>query len=235
MQGTPVPPLPAGDRRLPLLALTASLVLGATVAWHGPAAAQQPQPSAGPQAQAPAAPRPQGGRPVSRAVDTKPAWTELTADQQQALKPLAAQWPTLSEPQKRKWIAMSGNYRALPPAEQDKLHSRMTEWVALSPQQRTQARLNFGEAKGLSPDDKKAKWEAYQALSPEEKHKLAAGAGGKTPPTAAAVRPVPAQKLANVPRGSADTKAPRIVAGPLAEAHPPHQPAQHGAPGPQAN
>ena len=61
-------------------------------------------------------------------------------------------------------------------AEQAKLHSRMTEWAALSPQQRTQARLNFAETKQLSPDDKKAKWEAYQALPPEEKRKLAAGA-----------------------------------------------------------
>ena len=61
-------------------------------------------------------------------------------------------------------------------AEQDKLHSRMSEWAALSPQQRTQARLNFGETKRLSPDDKKAKWEAYQALPAEEKRKLAASA-----------------------------------------------------------
>ena len=54
-------------------------------------------------------------------------------------------------------------------AEQAKLHSRMTEWAALSPQQRTQARLNFAETKQLSPDDKKAKWEAYQALPPGRK------------------------------------------------------------------
>ncbi len=92
----------------------------------------------------------------------------------------------------------------------------MSGWVALSPQQRTQARLNFGETKDLSADDKRAKWEAYQALSADEKKKLAAGAPRKTPPTAAAVRPIPAQKLARVPSPNQEAKPPRIAAGPHA-------------------
>jgi hypothetical protein len=151
-------------------------------------------------------------------AETRPAWSDLGADQRRALQPLAGGWPTLSEAQKRKWIALSRNFARMSPEEQAKLHSRMNEWVALSPQQRTQARLNFGETKNLSADDKKAKWEAYQALSAEEKRKLAAGAGAKTPPTAAAVRPVPAQKLANVPRGNRQAKPPRIAAGRAGEA-----------------
>jgi hypothetical protein len=229
MQGQPASSRrPAAPGRQRLLAITGSLLLLAAFGWHQPAPAQQPQ---GPVAQ-----RPQANRSAVTRADTRPAWAELTVDQQQALRPLAGQWPRLSEAQKRKWIALSSNYRALPPPEQAKLHSRMTEWVSLSPQQRTQARLNFAEAKTLSPDDRKAKWEAYQALSPEEKRKLAAGAGGKTPPTAAAVRPVPAQKLANVPRGKTDSKPPRIAVGPLAEAHPRNQPAPpHGSPAPLAN
>ncbi|MGZ5270073.1 MAG: DUF3106 domain-containing protein [Ramlibacter sp.] len=145
---------------------------------------------------------------------TRPTWNELPAEQQQALKPLAPTWNTMTEAHKRKWLALSRNYRTMVPDEQAKLHSRMTEWAALSPQQRTQARLNFAEAKGVPADEKKAKWEAYQALSPEEKRKLAARAPVKTPSTAAAVKPVPAQKLANVPRPSRDAKAPRIAAGP---------------------
>ena len=130
---------------------------------------------------------------------TKPLWVELTAPQQQALVPLAPKWDTLSETQKRKWLALSQNFPKMSGAEQAKLHSRMTEWVALSPQQRTQARLNFGQTQQLSPDDKKAKWEAYQALPPEEKKKLAARAA-KPPATAAAVKPVPTDKLAIAPK-----------------------------------
>jgi Protein of unknown function (DUF3106) len=130
---------------------------------------------------------------------TKPLWQELTAAQQQALKPLGANWATFSEPHKRKWLAVSQNYPTLSPPEQAKLHSRMTEWASMSPQQRNQARLNFAETKKIAPDDKAANWQAYQALSPEEKQKLAAKAPPPQAGATAAVKPVPAQKLANVP------------------------------------
>lgn len=146
---------------------------------------------------------------------TKPSWSELTPAQQQALAPLAAKWDTVSETQKRKWLALSQNFPKLSADEKTKLHSRMTEWVALSPQQRTQARLSFGETKQLSPDDKKAKWEAYQALPPEEKSKLAAGAA-KPPATAAAIKPIAPEKLAVVPKPKPkqQNKNPRIAAAP---------------------
>jgi hypothetical protein len=136
-----------------------------------------------------------------------PAWSELSAPQQQSLAPLAVQWGTISEAQKRKWIALSQNYPKLAPDEQAKLHSRMTEWVALSPQQRTQARLNFADTRKIPPDDKKAKWEAYQSLTPEERARLAADAKPKAAGAAAAVKPVPPQKLAQVPpKAKADQK-----------------------------
>lgn len=175
------------------------------------AQAQPPSAGTGPVtvAKGAAAPR-SNGKPI-----TKPLWTDLTPAQQQALAPLSAKWDTVSEAQKRKWLALSQNFPKMSGAEQAKLHSRMTEWVALSPQQRTQARLNFGETKQLSPDDKKAKWEAYQALPAEEKSKLAAGAA-KPPATAAAVKPVAPDKLATVPKAKPrqETKTPRIAAAP---------------------
>jgi hypothetical protein len=123
--------------------------------------------------------------------------------QQQTLKPLAASWNTLSEPQKRKWLEISKNYHSLPPEGQTTMHSRMNEWVALSPQQRAEARLNFAKTKELSkqltPEEKKAKWQTYQALSPEEKQKLAAKATTRPVGAATAVKPVSPQKLAAVP------------------------------------
>lgn len=150
--------------------------------------------------------------------ESKPGWNELSRPQQQALAPLTGTWSTLSEAHKRKWIALSQNYPTMPPPEQARLHSRMAEWAALSPQQRTQARLNFAESQKVPADDKKAKWEAYQALSPEEKRKLAAGATAAkppAPPTAAAVQPVPAQKLTKVPKPvKPDSRTPRVAGGP---------------------
>ncbi len=156
------------------------------------------------------------------------AWSDLSPAQRTALAPLARNWGQLSEGQQRKWIALAQNFNRMPPAEQAKLHSRMAEWVALSPQQRSQARLNFGEAQQLPADEKRAKWEAYQALPPEEKRRLATDAAARPPATAAAIRPVPADKLANVPKGRPGEapKPPRIVVGPPGEA-----PAAAPAPG----
>jgi len=215
----------ASSRRIPVLA-SLGAVAAAGVLWLGltgvPCWAQASAPVAAASSPAPPASAAARRTGVARAASaakangkqpTKPLWTELTEAQRQALTPLAPKWDTVSEAQKRKWLALSQNYPRMSGAEQELLHSRMTEWAALSPQQRTQARLNFGEAKQISPDDKKAKWEAYQALPPEEKRKLAAGAA-KPPATAAAVKPVPAAKLATVPPPKRVVKAPRIAAGP---------------------
>jgi Protein of unknown function (DUF3106) len=138
-----------------------------------------------------------------KAVTSHPFWPELTPTQQQALAPLASSWNSLSEAQKRKWLNISKNYATLPPEGQTTMHSRMNEWVALSPQQRAQARLNFGKSKELSKEltseEKKAKWQTYQALSAEEKQKLAAKASPKPAGAATALKPVAPQKLAAVP------------------------------------
>lgn len=149
----------------------------------------------------PAAPVKAAAPAASKVAKTTagPAWSDLSAAQQQSLRPLASQWGTISEAQKRKWIALAQNYPKLAPDEQAKLHSRMSEWVALSPQQRTEARLNFADTRKIPADDKKAKWEAYQSLTAEEKARLAAVAKPKAAGAAAAVKPVPPQKLAKVP------------------------------------
>jgi hypothetical protein len=144
-------------------------------------------------------------KPAAPVSASKPAWSDLTALQKQALKPLEATWNSISEPQKRKWLEVSKNYPGLPPNDQTTMHSRMNEWVAMSPQDRAAARLNFAKtkelSKQLSPDEKKAKWETYQALSPEEKAKLAAKGSPKPTGAATAVKPVAPQKLAVSPKG----------------------------------
>ncbi|MGJ7496368.1 DUF3106 domain-containing protein [Variovorax sp. RT4R15] len=130
---------------------------------------------------------------------SKPLWATLTAEQQAALKPLAPHWNGISEPHKRKWLALSRNYGSMKPEDQVTLHSRMTEWAGLSAHERALARLNFAEVKRLPVDERKAKWEAYQALSEEERRKLAESARVRPASAALPIRPVPARKLAPVP------------------------------------
>ena len=136
------------------------------------------------------------------APSAKQEWALLTPAQQLALQPLAKSWASLSNGQKRKWLEISLNYPSLSADDKAKMHSRMSEWAALSPRARAEARLNFAStqelSKQLSTQEKQAKWQAYQALSSEEKRKLAES--GVRPPVGAALpaRPVPEKKLATL-------------------------------------
>jgi hypothetical protein len=147
--------------------------------------------------------------PVAKATTAQPAttqplWKELSSTEQTALRPLAANWDTMGLGQKRKWISVAKDYDKLPPAQQAKLHTRMSEWVALSPQQRANARQNFAQNKeqtdGLTPEQRKVQWQAYQALSPEEKRKLADGSPRpQLAGAATAAKPQPVLKKEPVP------------------------------------
>ncbi len=114
-----------------------------------------------------------GKKSGNNANSSSLGWRSLTNEQKLALKPLVAHWNTLGDTQRRKWIALSANFQTLSSVEQEKLHSRMTDWIFLSQQQRSQARLNFSQSKQLPQSHKTATWQAYQALSQEEKQKLA--------------------------------------------------------------
>jgi hypothetical protein len=112
-------------------------------------------------------------------------WQSLRKRQKLALAPLAEDWHELTAQQRQKWLALSRNFFELSDEEQLTLHSRMQEWAALSPRQRSQARFHFNATQSLSAQDKRAQWEAYQALSDQEKHKLSSG---PKPPVKSAAR-----------------------------------------------
>lgn len=141
----------------------------------------------------------------------RPLWMDLSETQQQALAPLAQLWPTMTEPHKRKWLAISQNFSQLAADEQSTVQGRMHEWAALSPQQRAAARLNFADAQQLLQEDKKAKWAAYQALSPEAKQKLASQQNKPLAGAAPAVKPVASAKLATPPSSNNNKSLPRIA------------------------
>lgn len=140
-----------------------------------------------------------------------PAWKELTRQQREVLAPLHERWGTMGELTKRRWISLADGFDQLQPEDQEKLQKRMQTWSSLSVQQRNQARLNFFTSRQLSPEDLQAKWDAYQALSAEEKRRLAAKAAPKNRGAATALRPQPKRKLATIPAASS---TPQTVANP---------------------
>jgi Protein of unknown function (DUF3106) len=141
----------------------------------------------------------QGVPPPPAVTQSSPPWSSLGKAQQTALAPLEHSWAGLSEGQKRKWIAIAASYSNLQQPEQEKLHSRMAEWAALSPADREVARLNFAQSKAIAKPGRAADWEAYQALSPDERKKLAEGAKSKPVGAAVAIKPIAPEKLATVP------------------------------------
>ncbi len=126
-------------------------------------------------------------------------WTALSAAQQDALSPLAGTWLTLTAGHQKKWIALVQKYPELSQEDRSRLRSRMVEWAALSPKDRELARLHFAQTKKLSVDARVAHWEAYQALPESEKKELLEAAPKKPVGVAVAVKPVAANKLAEVP------------------------------------
>lgn len=111
------------------------------------------------------------------ALANKPLWKELSPAEQTALRPLSANWDSMGIGQKRKWQSVAKDFDKLAAPAQATMHTRMTEWTALSPKQRADARINFAENRqltdGLTSEQRKVQWQAYQQLSPEEKRKLA--------------------------------------------------------------
>lgn len=149
------------------LALAAALGLG--VLASGTTQAQQTNPAAAPGAG---------------------AWSSLTPAQQKVLAPLERDWIGIDAPRRQKWVEVASRFPQMPADEQKRVQERMASWSRLSPQERSNARLNFQESRQqLSPDDRKARWEAYQALPPEQRRQLAsqstAAATGSSLPKAA--------------------------------------------------
>jgi len=150
---------------------------------------------------------------VAKAVVARPTWKQLSPEQQVALAPLNLSWDSLSKERKRKWLALSKNFHAMPASEQALLHSRMRDWVQLSQKQRAQARLNYAETRSMSAEEKAEQWRSYLRLSSEERQHLAAKAPASS--GAAVVRPLPAEKLPHpaLPAShlrSADAKGPKL-------------------------
>lgn len=122
-------------------------------------------------------------------------WKQLKSHEKSTLSPLAAQWGELTDTQRSKWLTIAHQFDRLTAPEQEVMQARMREWVALSPVQRNQARLNFNTVQGLSKDEKKTRWDEYQALSEEEKRKLSAGALTPAKTAAPSRKPVAPDRL----------------------------------------
>jgi hypothetical protein len=132
----------------------------------------------------------QAPSPRQTIAATGPQWKDLSAAQQEVLKPLAPEWDRMPGARKRKWLTMSDRFARLSPEQQARMQERMGAWATLTPEQRRIARENYARVRKLQPDQRSAEWQQYQQLSEEEKKKFAEQARAKkgvaTLPTPAA-------------------------------------------------
>jgi hypothetical protein len=169
------------------------------------------------------------------------SWSSLSSSQKNALKPLEREWAGIDVSRKTKWLEIANKFPTLPAAEQARIQARMSDWAQMTPKERGQARMNFKEAQQVPAQERKARWEAYQALPPEQQKQLAARA------TPAPRKPAPSDapadgssaKKTNVVPNSSYAPRPKAVAPTVAQAAPgattnlitkrpsppPHQPA----------
>jgi hypothetical protein len=119
----------------------------------------------------------QAAKPAQPKPGVRPAWAELTAEQQQVLAPLKTDWDMLEPERRQKWIAIAKRYPRMKAQEQERVQRRMQAWARLTPEQRRQARENYKQlAKTQRPapkQDLRQAWAEYQALSPHERESLA--------------------------------------------------------------
>lgn len=133
--------------------------------------AQNPSEQPAKKASAAKATKPKQPRPGVR-----PAWAELTAEQQQTLAPLKEDWDSLEPERRQKWIAIAKRYPKMTPEAQERVQRRMQVWAKLTPEQRRQARENYKRLAKVPHEDHKKdlrdKWAEYQALPPHERQSL---------------------------------------------------------------
>jgi hypothetical protein len=152
-------------------------------------------------------------------------WASLTPAQQQALAPLQHEWAALEPNRRAKWLELSTRFPTMPAEERQRVQQRMTEWVRLTPAERTRARMQFQEVRQLPAEERQAKWQAYQALSEEERSQLAARSkhAAKAPGASASASTESHQvgaADASAPRKGAASTPNRAVAPIVVQAHP---------------
>ena len=158
------------------------------------------------------------------------SWAELTPAQRAALAPLQQEWNTLGPENRAKWLQVAARYPGMSEAERVRMQARMEAWSRLSPQERGQARLRYQQAQTVPPQERRERWEQYQALPADQRRQLSAGSARSD----AARKPEargngvaargfgrnPAQAKSNLVPNTAPAVPPKAVAPAIVQAQP---------------
>ena len=144
----------------------------------------------------------------------QPSWSALTPQQKQALAPLSAEWGTMEDPRRKKWLVIAEHYPAMKPEEQQRVQRNMKDWAKLTPEERRVAREKYMALRRAPPEKREAvkqKWQEYDKLPDDEKLKLKAAHKRKITDPASKSRPLPLQPK---PANPTSSPAPNTLAAP---------------------
>ena len=80
------------------------------------------------------------------------SWVQLTPEQQDTLKPLAAQWDTFPSRLQKNLLHAADRYPSLTPEKKRLFQSRLGKWSKLTPEQRKRAREKYRAFSKVSPE-----------------------------------------------------------------------------------
>ena len=113
-----------------------------------------------------------------------PEWSQLTAEQQRILAPLADDWRNIEPKRRDKWVEIAKRYPKMSAQQQERLQSQMKQWASLNPEQRAEVRARYKKLKEMPPQKREEihrKWREYEELTEEQKHALRKAHPGRPP------------------------------------------------------
>lgn len=114
------------------------------------------------------------------AAEPYKSWARLTAQQQEALQPLATQWDALPSKLQKNLLIAANQYPQLTPPRKKLFQSRLENWAKLTPEQRQRAREKFLAFKKVRPDIRK---QVIEMVHEEQAgNAIASGVPASTPP-----------------------------------------------------
>lgn len=115
----------------------------------------------------------------------QPDWSQLTAEQQTILAPLAKDWNSFDNKRRKKWLLTAKRYPGMKPEKQQRIQAQMRHWAELTPEQRRIARENYKKLSKQPPEKREAvkrKWTEKQKLKqPPPKNAPPAAPSGLKP------------------------------------------------------
>lgn len=123
------------------------------------------------------------------AAEAAVPWATLNGVEREVLATLESDWTRMDTAGQQKWLKLAGRFASLRPEDQVRIRARMAEWSRLTPVERMLARQQFLDSRDWPARDRQERWQAYQALSPEQRQTLAESALARSAAASAAASP----------------------------------------------